>query len=99
MESLPSTSASFWMSISIITILHTDPTALLAAVNPSLLTYSEGVVRVQTVGITKGLTIFYNKQKRFVEVTEWSEKPIVKVAATVDAPKVIELVMTRLVNS
>ncbi|XP_010314790.1 probable uridine nucleosidase 2 isoform X2 [Solanum lycopersicum] len=78
--------------------LH-DPTALLAAVNPSLLTYSEGVVRVQTVGITKGLTIFYNKQKRFVEVTEWSEKPIVKVAATVDAPKVIELVMTRLVNS
>ncbi|KAK4725975.1 hypothetical protein R3W88_030892 [Solanum pinnatisectum] len=68
--------------------LH-DPTALLA----SLITYSEGVVRVQTVGITKGLTIFYNKQKRFVEVTEWSEKPSVKVAVTVDAPKVIELVM------
>ncbi|XP_015162049.1 probable uridine nucleosidase 2 isoform X2 [Solanum tuberosum] len=78
--------------------LH-DPTALLAAVNPSLITYSEGVVRVQTVGITRGLTIFYNKQKRFVEVTEWSEKPSVKVAVTVDAPKVIELVMARLVNS
>ncbi|XP_049398377.1 probable uridine nucleosidase 2 isoform X3 [Solanum stenotomum] len=74
--------------------LH-DPTALLAAVNPSLITYSEGVVHVQTVGITKGLTIFYNKQKRVVEVTEWSGKPAVKVAVTVDAPKVIELVMAR----
>ncbi|KAG5573720.1 hypothetical protein H5410_063486 [Solanum commersonii] len=78
--------------------LH-DPTALLAAVNPSLITYSEGVVRVQTVGITKGLTIFYNKQTRVVEVSEWSGKPSVKVAVTVDAPKVIELVMARLVNS
>lgn len=44
--------------------LH-DPTALLAAVNPSLLTYTEGVVRVQTSGITRGLTILYNKQKRW----------------------------------
>ncbi|KAJ4833633.1 putative uridine nucleosidase 2 [Turnera subulata] len=43
--------------------LH-DPTAFLAAVNPSLLTYTEGVVRVQTNGITRGLTILYNKQKR-----------------------------------
>jgi len=39
------------------------------------------------------------KFTRFVEVTEWSEKPSVKVAVTVDAPKVIELVMARLVNS
>jgi inosine-uridine nucleoside N-ribohydrolase len=43
--------------------LH-DPTALLAAVNPSLLTYTEGAVRVQTTGITRGLTLLYNKQKR-----------------------------------
>ncbi|ONH98875.1 hypothetical protein PRUPE_7G270100 [Prunus persica] len=43
--------------------LH-DPTTLLAAVNPSLITYTEGVVRVQTNGITRGLTILYNKQKR-----------------------------------
>lgn len=43
--------------------LH-DPTALLAAVNPSLMTYTEGVVRVQTSGITRGLTLLYNKQKR-----------------------------------
>ncbi|KAK9289056.1 hypothetical protein L1049_017527 [Liquidambar formosana] len=62
--------------------LH-DPTALLAAVNPSLMTYTEGVVRVQTNGITRGLTLFYNKQKRFGEVTEWSNKPTVKVAVTV----------------
>ena len=43
--------------------LH-DPTALLAAVNPALITYTEGVVRVQTSGITRGLTLLYNKQKR-----------------------------------
>lgn len=43
--------------------LH-DPTTVIAAVNPSLLTYTEGVVRVQTVGITKGLTVFDNTKKR-----------------------------------
>nr|UXM20076.1 UGT53 [Panax notoginseng] len=78
--------------------LH-DPTALLAAVNPSLLTYAEGAVRVQTIGITRGLAIFYNKQKRFGEVTEWSDKPSVKVAVTVDAPRVVKLVMERLMSS
>ncbi|CAN4125203.1 unnamed protein product [Withania somnifera] len=78
--------------------LH-DPTALLAAVDPSLITYTEGVVRVQTTGITRGLTLFYNKQKRFAEVTEWSDKPSVKVAVTVDAPQVLKLVMERLINS
>ncbi|CAA2933686.1 probable uridine nucleosidase 2 [Olea europaea subsp. europaea] len=78
--------------------LH-DPTALLAAVNPSLITCTEGAVRVQTTGITRGLTLFYNKQKRFVEVTEWSDKPSVKVAVTVDAPAVVKLVMERLTHS
>lgn len=76
-----------------------DPTALLAAVTPSLLTYTEGVVRVQTTGITRGLTLFYNKQKRFGEATEWSDKPSIKVAVTVDAPAVVNLVMERLINS
>lgn len=78
--------------------LH-DPTALLAAVNPSLITYTEGVARVQTSGITRGLTILYNKQKRFAEVTEWSNKPTVKVAVTVDATTVVKLVMERLMYS
>lgn len=78
--------------------LH-DPTALLAAVNPSLLTYTKGAVRVQTSGITRGLTILYNKQKRFGEATEWSDKPTVKVAVTVDAPAVVKLVMDRLMES
>ncbi|KAL6504143.1 putative uridine nucleosidase 2 [Orobanche gracilis] len=75
--------------------LH-DPTTILAAVDPSLITYVEGIVRVQTVGITRGLTLFYNKQKRFEEVTEWSDKPTVKVAVTVDAPTMVKLVMERL---
>jgi len=43
--------------------LH-DPTALLAAVNPSLMTSAEGAVRVQTAGITKGLTLFRSNNKR-----------------------------------
>ncbi|KAL0392416.1 UNVERIFIED_CONTAM: putative uridine nucleosidase 2 [Sesamum radiatum] len=42
--------------------LH-DPTTILAAVDPSLITYVEGVVRVQTVGITRGLTLFYNRKR------------------------------------
>ncbi|XP_015690245.1 probable uridine nucleosidase 2 isoform X2 [Oryza brachyantha] len=75
--------------------LH-DPTALLAAVDPSLMTYTEGVVRVQTVGITKGLTVFDNTKKRYGEITPWSGKPTVKVAVTVDAPAVVELIMQRL---
>nr|XP_028949551.1 probable uridine nucleosidase 2 [Malus domestica] len=77
--------------------LH-DPAVLVAAVNPSLFTYMEGVVRVQTNG-TRGLTILYNKQKRFGEVTEWCDKPTVKVAVTVDAPTVVKLVMERLIES
>lgn len=78
--------------------LH-DPTALLVAVNPSLFTYMEGIVRVQTNGITRGLTLLYNKQKRFAEITEWSDKPSVKVAVTVDAPAVVKLLMDRLMDS
>ncbi|KAG6726644.1 hypothetical protein I3842_02G090300 [Carya illinoinensis] len=81
-----------------------DPTALLAAVDPSLITYTERVVRVQTCGITRGLTILYNKQKRisslmFGEVTEWTAKPKVKVAVTADAPAILNLVMERLMDS
>ncbi|KAF0921903.1 hypothetical protein E2562_020514 [Oryza meyeriana var. granulata] len=75
--------------------LH-DPTALLAAVDPSLMTYTEGVMRVQTVGITKGLTVFDNTKKRYGEMTAWTGKPTVKVAVTVDAPAIVELIMQRL---
>ncbi|XVF23430.1 hypothetical protein REPUB_Repub13aG0037500 [Reevesia pubescens] len=77
--------------------LH-DPTTMLAAINPSLLTYMEGAVRVQTNGITRGLTILYNKQKRFAETTEWSDQPTVKVAVTVDAPAAVKLIMERLMD-
>ncbi|PWZ32206.1 putative uridine nucleosidase 2 [Zea mays] len=77
--------------------LH-DPTTVIAAVNPSLLTYTEGVVRVQTVGITKGLTVFDNTKKRYGEITAWSGMPTVKVAVTVDAPAVVELIVQRLMT-
>ncbi|XP_057530738.1 probable uridine nucleosidase 2 [Amaranthus tricolor] len=78
--------------------LH-DPAVMLAAIDPSLFTWTEGVVRVQTSGITRGLTILYNKQKRFGEVTEWTDKPTVKVAVTVDGTKVAKLIMDRLTSS
>ncbi|KAK3444333.1 hypothetical protein EUGRSUZ_A00425 [Eucalyptus grandis] len=78
--------------------LH-DPTTILVAINPSLVTFTEGVVRVQTTGITRGLTILYNGQKRFGEHTEWSDKPTVKVAVPVDAPSVVKLVLDRLMES
>lgn len=77
--------------------LH-DPAIVLAAVDPSLFTYTEGVVRVQMTGITRGLTILYNNQKRFGEVSEWCDKPTVKVAVTVDAPAAVKLVMDRLIK-
>lgn len=77
--------------------LH-DPTTLLAAVDPSLMTYTEGVVRVQTDGITKGLTVFDNTKKTYGEITAWCGKPTVKVAVTVDAPAVVELIMQRLLT-
>ncbi|MQL90827.1 hypothetical protein Taro_023427 [Colocasia esculenta] len=78
--------------------LH-DPTALLAAVDPSLLTYTEGVVRVQTSGITRGLTLFDNCKKRYGETSEWFNKPKVKVAVTVDAPAIVKMIMERLTSS
>lgn len=69
--------------------LH-DPATILAAFLPSLFTYTEGVARVQTSGITRGLTLLYNNLKRFEEANEWSDKPTVKVAVTVDAPAVVK---------
>ncbi|ERN20190.1 probable uridine nucleosidase 2 [Amborella trichopoda] len=75
--------------------LH-DPTAMLAAIDPTLVTYAEGVVRVQTSGIMRGLTIFANMRKRFSEITEWTNKPTVKVAVTVNAEETVKLLMARL---
>jgi len=36
---------------------------------------------------------------RFEEANEWSDKPTVKVAVTVDAPAVVKLIMDRLMES
>jgi inosine-uridine nucleoside N-ribohydrolase len=45
--------------------LH-DPTVMFVAIDPSLMTYAEGVVRVQADGIFRGLTLFDNMKKRSV---------------------------------
>ncbi|KAL9228887.1 hypothetical protein vseg_004417 [Gypsophila vaccaria] len=78
--------------------LH-DPATIIAAIDPSVVTWTEGVVRVQTTGIMRGLTLLYNNQKKFAYETEWSNKPSVKVAVTVDAPKVVKMVTDRLMSS
>jgi inosine-uridine nucleoside N-ribohydrolase len=43
--------------------LH-DPTTMVAALDPSLFTAAEGVVRVQQEGICRGLTLFNNTKKK-----------------------------------
>lgn len=43
--------------------------------------------------------LYFLLDTRFAEVTEWCDKPSVKVAVTVDATKVLKLVMERLINS
>ncbi|KAK9757876.1 hypothetical protein RND81_01G192200 [Saponaria officinalis] len=77
--------------------LH-DPATIIAAIDPSVVTCTEGVVRVQTTGIMRGLTLLYNNQKKFAEATEWCDKPSVKVAVTVDARKVVKMVTDRLMS-
>jgi inosine-uridine nucleoside N-ribohydrolase len=42
--------------------LH-DPATMVAAVDPSLMTYATGAVRVQQEGICRGLTLFNNTNK------------------------------------
>ncbi|KAJ7527277.1 hypothetical protein O6H91_16G046200 [Diphasiastrum complanatum] len=75
--------------------LH-DPTTMVAAIDPSLLTYAEGVVRVQQEGICKGLTLFNSTKKKWAEPTEWCNKPPIKVAVTVDSDAVANLIKARL---
>ncbi|CAM6127100.1 unnamed protein product [Calypogeia fissa] len=75
--------------------LH-DPSTMMAAVDPSLLTYEEGVVRVQTDGICRGMTVFCDTLKRWAEPTEWCNKPRVKVAVTVNADKMATQIKDRL---
>lgn len=78
--------------------LH-DPAVMFAAIDPSLMTYEKGVVRVQADGIFRGLTIFDNMKKRWGEVTEWSNKPSVKVAVSVDGDRIMQLLKERFKNS
>ncbi|XP_031494556.1 probable uridine nucleosidase 2 isoform X2 [Nymphaea colorata] len=78
--------------------LH-DPTTLVAAIDPAFFTYVEGVVRVQTTGITRGLTVFDNSKKRYGEISPWCNQPKVKVAVTVDGQAVLKLVKERLICS
>ncbi|EFJ35597.1 hypothetical protein SELMODRAFT_80581 [Selaginella moellendorffii] len=78
--------------------LH-DPATVIAAIDPSLFTYAEGVVRVQQEGICRGLTLFNNTRKKWAVPTAWCNKPPVKVAVTVDADKLVVLLKERLMAS
>lgn len=62
--------------------LH-DPATMVAAVDPSLMTYATGAVRVQKDGICKGLTLFNNSNKvycsKFLTFTNLFFIPCVRV--------------------
>ncbi|CAI5477105.1 unnamed protein product [Closterium sp. Yama58-4] len=75
--------------------LH-DPTTMVAAMDDSLFTFHEGVVRVQLDGIAKGLTLLNNTNKVWNTPTAWCGIPPVRVAVTVDADAVSALVKQRL---
>jgi inosine-uridine nucleoside N-ribohydrolase len=75
--------------------LH-DPATMVAAVDPSLMTYATGAVRVQKDGICKGLTLFNNSNKVWHDPTDWCGIPPVKVAVTVDRERVASLLKERL---
>ncbi|PPS16848.1 hypothetical protein GOBAR_AA03728 [Gossypium barbadense] len=74
-----------------------DPTAILVAINPSLITYVElypsNSVMMYDCSLLSGMHM-----SKFVEIAEWSDQPSVKVAVTVDAPVVLNLVMERLME-
>ncbi|KAK5839919.1 hypothetical protein PVK06_008774 [Gossypium arboreum] len=74
-----------------------DPTAILVAINPSLITYVElypsNSVMMYDCSLLSGMHM-----SKFVEIAEWSNQPSVKVAVTVDAPVVLNLVMERLME-
>jgi len=75
--------------------LH-DPATMVAAVDPSLMTFSEGAVRVQQEGICRGLTLFNNSNKVWHDPTDWCGIPPVKVAVAVNRERVASLLKERL---
>ncbi|GJP48863.1 hypothetical protein CLOM_g8141 [Closterium sp. NIES-68] len=75
--------------------LH-DPTTMVAAMDDSLFTFHEGVVRVQLDGIAKGLTLLNSTNKVWNVPTAWCGLPPVRVAVTVDADAISALVKQRL---
>ena len=77
--------------------LH-DPTALLAATDPELFTFTSGPIRVVTEGVAMGCTIMdaSGKSDRYKEGNPWHKRPLVKVALKVDADAVTDKVFALL---
>ncbi|KAL3675421.1 hypothetical protein R1sor_025369 [Riccia sorocarpa] len=71
--------------------LH-DPTCMAAVLDPSLVTYRTGVVRVETQGICAGLTLLDMGLKGWNSSNLWMHQPPIKVGWTVEANRVKELV-------
>eukprot|EP00270_Netrium_digitus_P004428 TRINITY_DN1552_c0_g1_i1.p1 TRINITY_DN1552_c0_g1~~TRINITY_DN1552_c0_g1_i1.p1 ORF type:complete len:350 (+),score=97.20 TRINITY_DN1552_c0_g1_i1:38-1087(+) len=80
-----------------------DPAVMAAVVAPSLFTYAEGPVRVQTGGISRGMSILYlqNSSSTALGLSRhhpWEGQPEVKVAISVRASEVAALVKNRLLQ-
>eukprot|EP00271_Cylindrocystis_brebissonii_P000709 TRINITY_DN10928_c0_g2_i1.p1 TRINITY_DN10928_c0_g2~~TRINITY_DN10928_c0_g2_i1.p1 ORF type:complete len:347 (-),score=50.62 TRINITY_DN10928_c0_g2_i1:578-1591(-) len=77
--------------------LH-DPATMVAAFRPDLFTYISGAVRVQTEGISTGLTCLNSSVKKFHGESPWTGKPPVKVAVTVESAEVAKICKERLMR-
>ncbi|EFJ14793.1 hypothetical protein SELMODRAFT_180819 [Selaginella moellendorffii] len=75
------------------------PTCLAALIAPSYFSYKSGALRVETLGVCRGYTLFDMGLKKWNGLNPWVGRPHVDVAWTVDAPKVLELVLERLIHT
>ena len=77
--------------------LH-DPTAFTATIMPELFTWREARLRVLTEGIAAGMTIADVGQKNWNSPNAWSDRPLVKVALSVDASGVKPTLLDRMLR-
>ncbi|GAQ82193.1 inosine-uridine preferring nucleoside hydrolase family protein [Klebsormidium nitens] len=76
-----------------------DPSAMTAAIDPSLFSWKEGVVRVAETGLCRGHTLLDMGTKKWGENgNPWVDQPKVKVALDVRAEEVKRLIMNRLMS-
>ncbi|KAE8717047.1 putative uridine nucleosidase 2 [Hibiscus syriacus] len=77
--------------------LH-DPVSFVALVRPDLFTYKKGVVRVETQGICKGLTLLDQGLKKWIGSNPWTGYSPISVAWTVNVDEVLDYIKQQLMK-